>query len=94
MTRLRDIAPLVAAAALAVGAVVAARTAGCDDPGHYEVRSWGYELVGGCIAPGDIVVPNPAPVRRSRSTRPVRPRLIVVLSGRLSRWRSCCSSSA
>ncbi len=61
MTRVRDIAPLVAAAALAVGAVVAARTAGCDDPGHYEVRSWGYELVGGCIAPGDIVVPNPAP---------------------------------
>ena len=61
MTRLRDIAPLVAAAALAVGAVVAARTAGCDDPGHYEVRSWGYELVGGCIAPGDLVVPVPAP---------------------------------
>ena len=37
MTRLRDIAPLVAAAALAVGAVVAARTAGCDDPGHYVI---------------------------------------------------------
>ena len=60
MTRLRDIAPLVAAAALAVGAVVAVRTAGCDDPGHYEVRSWGYELVGGCIAPGDLVVRDPA----------------------------------
>ena len=61
MTRLRDIAPLVAAVALAVGAVVAARTAGCDDPGHYEQRAWGYELVGGCIAPGDLVVPEPAP---------------------------------
>jgi hypothetical protein len=59
---MRDIVPLVTAAALAVGAVVAARTAGCDDPGHYEVRSWGYELVGGCIAPGDIVLPQtPAP---------------------------------
>jgi hypothetical protein len=62
MARVRDIIPLATAAALAVGAVVAARTAGCDDPGHYEVRSWGYELVGGCIAPGDIVLPpNPAP---------------------------------
>ena len=62
MAQLRDVIPLVAAAALAVGAVVAARTAGCDDPGHYELRSWGYELVGGCIAPGDIVVPEQAPV--------------------------------
>jgi hypothetical protein len=62
MTRLRDIAPLVAAVALAVGAVVAARTAGCDDPGHYEQRAWGYELVGGCIAPGDIVVHAPTPL--------------------------------
>ena len=69
MTRVRDIAPLVAAAALAVGAVVAARTAGCDDPGHYEVRSWGYELVGGCIAPGDIIVPDPAPAPKQYSLR-------------------------
>jgi hypothetical protein len=61
MTRVRDIAPLVVAAALAVGAVVAARTAGCDDPGHYELRSFGYELVGGCIAPGDLVVLDPTP---------------------------------
>ena len=93
MTRVRDIAPLVAAAALAVGAVVAARTAGCDDPGHYEVRSWGYELVGGCIAPGDIVVPNPAPApkpatRHSRETDATFP---LAPSGRLSRWRSCRS---
>ena len=71
MTRVRDIAPLVAAAALAVGAVVAARTAGCDDPGHYEVGSWGYEQVGGCIAPGDIVVPNPAPAPKPVETNPI-----------------------
>ena len=64
MTRVRDIAPLVVAAALAVGAVVAARTAGCDDPGRYELRSWGYELVGGCIAPGDLVVVDPTPPPR------------------------------
>jgi hypothetical protein len=67
MTRVRDIAPLVVAAALAVGAVVAARTAGCDDPGRYELRSWGYELVGGCIAPGDIVVLDPG-----QSPKPVQ----------------------
>ena len=70
MTCVREIAPLVAAAALAVGAVVAAGTAGCDDPGHYEVRSWGYELVGGCVAPGDIVVPNPVPAPKPIETNP------------------------
>ena len=70
MTRVRDIAPLVVAAALAVGAVAAARTAGCDDPGHYEVRSWGYELVGGCIAPGDIVVLDPVPAPKPVETGP------------------------
>ena len=70
MTRVRDIAPLVVAAALAVGAVVAARTAGCDDPGHYEQRSWGYELVGGCIAPGDLVVLDPQPVPRPAEPGP------------------------
>ena len=70
MTRVRDIAPLVVAAALAVGAVVAARTAGCDDPGRYELRSWGYELVGGCIAPGDLVVLDPQPVPRPAEPGP------------------------
>jgi hypothetical protein len=70
MAQLRDVIPLVTAAALAVGAVVAARTAGCDDPGHYEVRSWGYELVGGCIAPGDIVVPDPGPVPKHTPSGP------------------------
>jgi hypothetical protein len=70
MTRVRDIAPLVVAAALAVGAVVAVRTAGCDDPGRYELRSWGYELVGGCIAPGDIVVHAPVPAPKPAENGP------------------------
>jgi hypothetical protein len=42
--------------------VVTVKSAGCDDPGRYELVAGGYELVGGCIAPGDIVVPEPAPV--------------------------------
>ncbi|WP_214364258.1 hypothetical protein [Pseudonocardia sp. H11422] len=59
MTRLRAIVPLLGAAALAVIAIVTVREAGCDDPGRYVLRSGGYELVGGCIAPGDIVLPDP-----------------------------------
>jgi hypothetical protein len=35
--------------------------AGCDEPGRYELGAHGYELVGGCLAPGDLVVPEPAP---------------------------------
>lgn len=61
MTRLRSVASLLAAAALAAVAVVTVQGAGCDDPGHYELRADGYELVGGCVAPGDLVVPDPAP---------------------------------
>ncbi len=61
MTRLRTIAPLAAAAALAVVAVVTVQRAGCDEPGRYELGAHGYELVGGCIAPGDLLVPDPAP---------------------------------
>jgi hypothetical protein len=59
-TGLRAAAPLVVAATLAAGAVLTVQRAGCDDPGRYEPRPGGYELVGGCIAPGDIVVPDPA----------------------------------
>jgi hypothetical protein len=59
----RTIAPLLAAATLTVVAVITAREAGCDDPGHYEVGPAGYELVGGCVAPGDLVVPQPAPAK-------------------------------
>lgn len=61
MTRLRAIAPILVAAALAVGAVVTVSGAGCDDPGRYELGPNGYELVGGCIAEGDLLVPEPAP---------------------------------
>jgi hypothetical protein len=61
MTRLRAIAPLLVAAALAAVAVATAQGAGCDDPGRYELGPHGYELVGGCIAPGDLMVPDPVP---------------------------------
>ncbi|MCY7344540.1 MAG: hypothetical protein LH603_22545 [Pseudonocardia sp.] len=62
MTRLRAIAPLLVAAALAAVAVATAQGAGCDDPGRYEAAGDGYVLVGGCVAPGDLVVPEPAPL--------------------------------
>jgi len=62
MTRLRAIAPLIGAAALAAVAVVTVERAGCAEPGHYQLGAHGYELVGGCIAPGDLVVPEPAPL--------------------------------
>jgi hypothetical protein len=60
MTRLRAIAPILVAAVLAAVAVVTVDSAGCDDPGHYEMGPDGYRLVGGCIAPGDLIVPVPA----------------------------------
>lgn len=59
MTRVRAVAPVLVAAALTVIAVLTVRGAGCDDPGRYEVRGGGYELVGGCVAAGDIVVSEP-----------------------------------
>ncbi|SHL02913.1 hypothetical protein SAMN05443637_116135 [Pseudonocardia thermophila] len=61
MVRLRSVAPLAGAVALMAGAFAAAAGAGCDDPGHLERTPEGYELVGGCIAPGDVVVPATAP---------------------------------
>ncbi|MDQ4115522.1 MAG: hypothetical protein M3235_01015 [Actinomycetota bacterium] len=62
MTRLRTAGPLLAAAGLAALAVVSIRTAGCDDPGRYEALPDGtFALVGGCVEPGDLVVPPPAP---------------------------------
>lgn len=62
MTRVRAIAPLLVAAALTAVAVATVQSAGCDDPGRYELGADGYELVGGCVAPGDIVVLDPAPL--------------------------------
>ncbi len=59
MTRLRAVAPLLVAALLAAVAVFTAARAGCDDPGRYVPSPTGYVLVGGCLAPGDIVVKAP-----------------------------------
>jgi hypothetical protein len=61
MTRLRLLVPLVAAAALAAMAVATVRGAGCDDPGYYALVDGGYELVGGCVAAGDLLVPEIEP---------------------------------
>jgi hypothetical protein len=61
MTRLRAIAPLLVAAALTAVAVATVDGAGCDEPGRYELGPSGYELIGGCLAPGDLMVPDPAP---------------------------------
>lgn len=61
MTRLRGLAPLLVAAALTAVAVATVERAGCDEPGRYERTGSGYVLVGGCIAPGDIVIPEPTP---------------------------------
>jgi hypothetical protein len=61
MTQVRAIAPLLVAAVLAAIAVFTVASAGCDDPGRYELVAGGYQLIGGCLAPGDIVVPHPTP---------------------------------
>ena len=61
MTRLRAMAPLIVAAALAAVAVVTVQQAGCASRATTSCGAHGYELVGGCIAPGDLVVPEPAP---------------------------------
>lgn len=64
MVRVRSIAPLVAAVALMAAAFATAANAGCSDPGRIELTGQGYELVGGCVAEGDFVVPGgatPAP---------------------------------
>lgn len=60
-TSLRAAAPLLAAAALTGVALLTVTQAGCDDPGRFVAHDGGYELVGSCVAPGDLVVPGPAP---------------------------------
>lgn len=51
------------AVVLVSAAVVAADAAACDDPGRYEMRPSGVELVGGCLDGADLpVAPPPAPV--------------------------------
>jgi hypothetical protein len=49
--------PLLAAAVLGTLAIVTVEQAGCTDPGHYVAVQGGYELVGGCLSPDDLVVP-------------------------------------
>lgn len=62
----RAAVPLLAAAVLGTLAIVTVEQAGCADPGHYVAVPGGYELVGGCLSPDDLVVPAvpaaPAPV--------------------------------
>lgn len=74
MMALRALVPLLAAGVLTLLAVLTVHSAGCDDPGRYELRGTGYELVGGCIAPGDVLVPAPAPAPPAAPTSeaPVR----------------------
>jgi len=61
-SRLRTVAPLLVATVLALAAVFTVQHAACADPGRYVSLGDGdYVLVGGCIAPGDIVVPDRAP---------------------------------
>ena len=62
-TRLRMFAPLLVATVLALVAVFTVQHAACADPGRASARlgGGGYALVGGCVAPGDIVVPDPRP---------------------------------
>jgi hypothetical protein len=66
---------LIVAAAMATIALITVQRAGCDDPGHYVLRGSGYELVGGCVEPGDLPVasaPAPSQANSDRGT-PVRP---------------------
>lgn len=71
MSRLRAIAPLLVAAVLTTVAVATVSDAGCDDPGRYVPRpEGGYELVGGCVAPGDLVIPEPTPVPPTKTDAP------------------------
>jgi hypothetical protein len=53
-------ATLAAATLLTCAAVFTVTQADCDDPGRYVYQNGGYELVGGCLEPGDLPV-DPAP---------------------------------
>jgi hypothetical protein len=68
---------VLVAAALAAIAVVTVERAGCDDPGRYVVGSRGYELVGGCVEPGDLPVSPAVPAAQNPSSpdprSPLRP---------------------
>ena len=72
-SRLRTVAPLLVATVLALAAVFTVQHAACTDPGRYvPVDGGSYVLVGGCLAPGDIVVPDRAPTPTVGDTAPNR----------------------
>lgn len=60
---------VVVAAALATIALVTVERAGCHDPGQYVMGARGYELVGGCLEPGDLQV-SPVPPQSPAATSP------------------------
>jgi len=69
---LRAVVPLAAAAVLGTLAIVTVDQVGCTDPGRYERVAGGYELVGGCFAPEDLVVPAAPPVPSPSPSVPAR----------------------
>lgn len=58
-SRARIAAPLLTAGALAALALLTVKQAGCDEPARYVPVAGGYELVGGCLAPEDLLVQLP-----------------------------------
>ncbi|MFR9801673.1 hypothetical protein ACL02T_05120 [Pseudonocardia sp. RS010] len=71
----RAAVPLLAAAVLGTLAIVTVERAGCTEPGHYVAVPGGYQLVGGCLSPDDLVVPTaPARPEPAGPAAPVPPR--------------------
>jgi hypothetical protein len=70
------VSALVAAAMSAI-AVVTVTHAGCSEPGRYVQHGGQYELVGGCLEPGDLpVAPDTQPLPPHQTTdrgAPLRP---------------------
>jgi hypothetical protein len=70
----RAVVPLLAAVVLGTLAIVTVERAGCPEPGHYVAVEGGYELVGGCLSPDDLVVPAapaaPTPIAPSAPAPP------------------------
>jgi hypothetical protein len=70
------VSALVAVAMSAI-AVVTVNHAGCSEPGRYVQHGGQYELVGGCLEPGDLpVAPETQPYQPHQSPdrgAPLRP---------------------
>lgn len=61
---LPTVVSLLVAVVLVAIAAIAVQRAGCTDPGRYiSTSGGGYELVGGCLEPGDLLVPPASPTR-------------------------------